>query len=599
MSETSTNSIKGPLLLAAMRQGADRVISERSYLDDINVFPVPDGDTGTNSASTVASILEDRFPGPESESCGEMAANMADAILLGARGNSGAIMTQFFQGMASGLAGHDDCDPSVFASSVETGVQWAYDAVSKPVEGTILTVMKDWSLSLRKNSKESDMKVILAASQKDLRISLESTRERMMELKGVDLVDAGAKGFSLLIEGFSDFLVDGKIASQKPRLKNVLDKAAETAHDVAFDEEKYRFCTECVISGSELSAIKLRKALEKLGDSVVVAGADKKLRLHIHTDDPEGVFNKARQLGEIIQEKVDDMHMQFLHRNRNPKRSVGIVVDSGCDLPKEIMESALIHAVPFRIQFGQEGFIDKITLTLSEFYKRLKTSNVHPTTSQPLAIDFKRAYEVVCKEYDEVISLHVPANLSGTVQAAQNASKSLGKNIEIFDSNSVSIGLGLLARAAAEMANEGKSGSEILEELKKLRASAKVFCILDTMEFLVRGGRVAKIKGVVGKWLKVKPILSVSDDGYLLPAGTVRNQNKVLPKLVELAEKACKGRKSARLAVAHADDLHTAERLKEMIEKNIRAKDLIISEISPAIGVHAGPGAIAIAVIGE
>ena len=589
--------IQGHQFLTAIQEGAQRVIAERKHLDDINIFPVPDGDTGTNLASTMASILPGRVELQHSDGCDKASQVVADTILLGARGNSGAILTQFFQGLADGLKDHKSAGLAEFAKACETGKSWAYDAVAEPVEGTILSVMKDWASSLVHSADEKKtFDAALKIGLDDLAESLYQTKAQMLKLKGSELVDAGAKGFFLLVEGFTEFLLSGKSAkpvSQKKELIAVGDK-----HDVQFDEEKYRYCTECVISGTDLSPKILRENLSELGDSVVVAGSKKTIRIHIHTDNPELVFKKARSSGEIIQEKVDDMRMQFLHRHKKKKRSVGIVVDSGCDLSTELMEECLIHSVPFRVQFGAESFIDKITLSLPSFYERLKSSPDHPTTSQPIAIDFKRAYDVVTKEYDEILSIHVPYNLSGTAQAAENASKDFDSPIEIFDSNSFSVGVGLLARSAAEFADQGDDLSTIISKLKKLRKEAEVYCALDTMEYLVRGGRVTKMKGTVGKLLKLKPILSMTDDGHLRPAGTVRTEKKVLGKLVELISEASKGRHEVRLAIAHADDLERAQSLKKMLEKAVKAKDIIISGISPAIGVHAGPKAIGVAVIG-
>jgi len=589
--------IRGFQFLSAFQEGANRVISERKHLDDINIFPVPDGDTGTNLASTMASILPGRIELGNSANCALSSQTIADTILLGARGNSGAILTQFFQGLAEGLRDLENANLKNFAKACTTGMNWAYDAVAQPVEGTILSVMKAWANSLSHSAdNDSKFEIALENGLVALGSSLEKTKAQMLKLKGSEIVDAGAKGFYLLVEGFTEFLLSGK--SAKPNLQKKVAVDLTTKHDVQFDEEKFRYCTECVISGSDLSPKKLRENLGELGDSVVVAGSKNTIRLHIHTDDPEKVFQKARSLGEIIQEKVDDMRMQFLHRHKKKQRTVGIVVDSGCDLSEELMEKCLLHSVPFRVQFGSSGFIDKITLSLSSFYERLKNSPDHPTTSQPIAIDFKRAYDVVTKEYDEILSIHVPFNLSGTAQAAENAAKNFDSPIEIFDSNSFSVGVGLLARSAAEFADEGDDMSTIVGKLTKLRDEADVYCALDTMEYLVRGGRVSKIKGTFGKLLKLKPILSMTDDGHLKPSGTVRTQKKVLDKLVELIKEACQGRDEVRLAIAHADDIDRAKQLKGMLEKSITAKDIIISGISPAIGVHAGPKAIGVAVIG-
>jgi len=249
--------------------GAKRIFDRQEYLNKINVFPIPDADTGTNMASTLSAIV-DSISNQTSNSINNITTKVADSALLGAQGNSGVIFAQFFYGLSMGIADDVKISTEKFGNAVLTAISSAHDALSHPLEGTIISVIKDWGESVYNNRKTTrDFVELLNNSLKAARISLEETRTKLEIMRKANVVDAGAQGFVDFIEGVIHFISKGKIGElqkyQTPDLK-------EISHpDLSLEEIKYRYCTECLIQGDHINIKDLRQKIEEYGDSVVLA----------------------------------------------------------------------------------------------------------------------------------------------------------------------------------------------------------------------------------------------------------------------------------------------------------------------------------------
>lgn len=275
-----------------------------------------------------------------------------------------------------------------------------------------------------------------------------------------------------------------------------------------------------------------------------------------------------------------------------------IVTDSTADIPFSVRETLNIEVVPLKIHFGDETYLDAVTIQSDEFYQKLSQSKVLPTTSQPSPLDFVEMYKRLLKEGDtEVISIHLSAALSGTYQSASLA-KSLvdeGRKITLVDSKSASYGLGMMVVAAAEAAKEGKSGEEILNLIHELRESSRIYFIVDTLEYLYRGGRIGKASALIGSLLNIKPILTIDDSGEVAPVDKVRGQKKAMGRIVELLQQDFTGGPIEVMA-AHSNSLSAAEELCALVKERFEVSSLSFTNLGPVIGTHVGPGTIAVIV---
>ena len=276
---------------------------------------------------------------------------------------------------------------------------------------------------------------------------------------------------------------------------------------------------------------------------------------------------------------------------------VAIVTDSSPNIPAEIIAENKIHVVPLTVIWGEENFYDGVDISPVEFYKRLDTAKVMPSTSQPSVADFEVLFRSLHEQGYEILAVLISEDLSGTISSATQAKKLLpDAKIEIVNSKSLAMDLGFQVLLAARAAKQGAS----LEECKQLAEDARdrggIIFVLDTLEFLHRGGRIGVSKRFMGTVLNVKPVLTI-EDGKITPLDSVRTQKKALEAIVDMIEERTKGHKNVRLATLHANNPETAQFILDKAAERINPVEQVFSELSPVIGTHAGPGAVGLAYI--
>ncbi|MEA3507524.1 MAG: DegV family protein [Synergistota bacterium] len=293
-------TINGMRLHKGFAAGTHHVLRQQNELNRMNVYPVPDGDTGTNLAATVQSVYEGTSV---TRSVSQTSSSMADAALTGARDNSGLIMAQFLYGFARESEGRDVLDVSHFGNAVSGAVPYAEEALDKPVEGTILTVMREWASEVKSiASRTRDFAMLLPGSLDVARRSLMETPSRLPVLAKAGVVDAGAQDFVNFLEGIVDFLETGD-ARMFSRRGDVFSQ--EQFHEEFLNgDPAYRFCTEALINGKNLDISGIRSDMAPFGDSLIVGGHQQRVRVHIHTDEPDRMFFTIRNRGAIKQQKA-------------------------------------------------------------------------------------------------------------------------------------------------------------------------------------------------------------------------------------------------------------------------------------------------------
>jgi DegV family protein with EDD domain len=268
---------------------------------------------------------------------------------------------------------------------------------------------------------------------------------------------------------------------------------------------------------------------------------------------------------------------------------VRIVTDSTADLTPEQQRAAGITVVPLNVHFGDQVFRDHVDLTTDEFFRRLKASSQLPRTSQPSVGAFEEAYRKLLEGGDEIVSVHLSSKVSGTFNSALMAAQSVGDGkIDVVDSLSTSMALGFMALEAANLARAGRDRQTVAECLRGLVAKARVICVVDTLTYLERGGRIGKARALLGSLLNVKPILQLKD-GEVVPLGRARGRPQALNRLVELLER---DGKVSQLAIMHGAAKTDAEQLRERVASTYPGVDIQLTEIGAVLGTHTGPGVI-------
>ena len=581
--------IDGIRLYRSITAGLRRVVSRQEYLNKINVFPVPDGDTGTNMAYTLTSI-EDGIQNNAYSDIKKMSMKIADSALDGARGNSGAILAQFFVGFADGIKDVKKLNTAEFSQAIAHAKNYSYDALTKPREGTILSVIGGWSESLKTSSKISnDFLSILSTGLIAAQKALDNTPNQLEVLAKAGVLDAGAQGFVDMLSGIQEFIESGSITEAELKIIEELEEVATTTN------EKFRYCTECIILGENIPRRLLQERLMDLGNSIVLAGTKIKAKVHIHSDDPHSVFSLCKEYGSIKGEKTDDMIKQQADAHSSHS-STAIIVDSGCDLPDELIDNMNIHVIPVRLNFGDTHYVDKVSLTSDEFWKELEKNPMHPQTSQPSPGDFRRQYQFLSSHYESAVSIHLPEALSGTYQSALTAARSLSSfPVNILDSFSGSIGTGLIAMRTAEAIIEGKNLDEINIIAKQAIENTQLYVGLNTLDNIVKGGRISPTVKKIANFFKINPYLAFKKEG-LKPVGlSFGNKNKS-EKFRKFVENKIPQNKKVRVGISHAQMNTFVDDWRKDLIRKFGDDNVIITDVGPALGVHAGPKVLCFAI---
>ncbi len=575
----------------ALRAGIHRVLAQQEHLDRINVFPVPDGDTGTNLAITMTAMLGVLKRAPF-DHAGRLLTQVADAALDGARGNSGAILAQFFLGLGD-RAGHlAELSAAEFAEAVAGGASYARDALADPREGTILTVLQDLATELKRlaASGVDDVRALVRRGLERAERSLEATRDQLEVLHRANVVDAGAAGFVTLLEGVSAYLDTGALDESEISFGAIPSEPESAGGEASL---AHRWCTECMVSGEALDHRRLREELAPLGSSLVVAGTRRKVRVHMHVAEPRELFRIAAGHGLVSGEKADDMQRQQQSTLHAARRRIAIVTDSAADIPEEEIERLDIHSVPVRLHFGERSFLDKVTLGPEEFYRLLATSPVHPKTSQPPAGDFRRLFEFLSSHYEAVLSLNLTGAVSGTRQAAESAASRVAahERVTVIDTHNASAGQGLAVMYAAECVAAGLDMTEVLAAVRAMLPMTRTFACLSTLDYAVRGGRVPAIARTVARLLRLTPLLATFPDGRISIGGVLLGRTSLTAKFARFVGRRMVAGRRFRVIVGHGNAPEEGQRLLELLTHGRADIDRAwLVPLGVALGVHGGPG---------
>jgi DegV family protein with EDD domain len=358
-----------------------------------------------------------------------------------------------------------------------------------------------------------------------------------------------------------------------------------------------RYCVEALLSGRNLNLGEVRDLAGALGSSAIVAGGEERARVHLHTDDPERFFSSLMNMGDILQVKADDMLRQH-QAVRDRISDIALVTDSACDLPGEILDRCQIHVIPFSILFGRSHFLDKLTLSPAAFYDMLESRADLPSSSQPGLKMVRDVYAFLSRHYRHVIGIHISGELSGMVGLAAQAADELGAdNIRVFDSRQLTSAQGLIVLRIADALRRGLPFPELAGKIEDWIASARILVDVQTLKYMVRGGRVSALKGALAGALNLKPIISLDDKGKAVGYGRSFSRAGNMKKILRMVERAAREHGVWRYAVVHARNPARAERYAENLTGLLGMEPAFIMPLSPVVGVHNGIGAVGITLL--
>jgi DegV family protein with EDD domain len=557
---------------------------------------VNDGDTGTNLASTIRAVVDSLHPHRSYKVTADL---IAETTLINARGNSGIIFAQFLYGMSTETGNFKTITIKQFAESIKNSVRYIYEAVANPVEGTMLTVIKDWANYIYENRNMiTDFNQLFISSFDVLNKSLIATKSKLAVLTRANVVDAGARGFVFFVEGIIEFITNRN-------LKDLIQLRAETSLFEKIEESipeivDFRYCTEALLKNSPIDYKSLLSILDKYGNSIVIAGSDKIKRLHLHTNNPAELFSELRSKGTLAFQKADDMirQSQVVY---NRKWRIALVTDSTCDLSQDIIDNYQINMLPININFGENHYLDKVTILPEQFYALLKENKDYPKSSQVNEKSFTNLYSHLASHYDSIIAIHLSEKLSGTFNSSQKAaraiSKEFNKPISVINSKNLSGALGLVVLKTAQAIEAGFSHDQVVNMAENWTNHLRIFVSVKSMKYLVRGGRVSAVKGLIARILNINPIVSIDESGKAIVFDKSFNQKANMEKVMSYITKICQEKTIWNYIVLHANNTDAAQWYSERMETLTDKKPVSVVNISPIIGANAGIGAASVALL--
>ncbi|WP_290459547.1 DAK2 domain-containing protein [Romboutsia ilealis] len=446
--------IEGKMLRDMFVSGANNLQNHKDLVDKLNVFPVPDGDTGTNMSLTISYAMKE-LAKVENDSITDIGKSLSKGSLMGARGNSGVILSQIIRGFSKSIEGKEQISTDDLAKAFKNGSDTAYKAVIKPIEGTILTVVREsGEYAIKVSKKEKDLLKFLEMVIAEANESLERTPELLKNLKEAGVVDSGGKGLVLIYEGMYEALKGNPIKA-KDLNDSKVQEVKQAGTSINTEDIKFCYCTEFILESNSISDIEIRDMMLKYGDSLAVVGDEGIIKVHIHTNDPGLVLQDALKYGQLVTIKIENMKLQ--HENT--------LVDDTDEIAQSVEEK-------------EYGFIaTSMGEGLAKIFKDFGVDYIIEggQTMNPSTEDFVKAIDSINAK-----NIFIFPNNSNIIMAANQAKELSDKNIVVIPTKNTPQGFTALVNFNADVSVE-ENEQALMESLTMVKSGQVTFAVRDTV----------------------------------------------------------------------------------------------------------------------
>lgn len=446
--------IEGKMLRDMFVSGANNLQNHKELVDKLNVFPVPDGDTGTNMSLTISYAMKE-LAKVENDSITEIGKSLSKGSLMGARGNSGVILSQIIRGFSKSIEGKEQISTENLAKAFKNGSDTAYKAVIKPIEGTILTVVREsGEYAIKAAKKEKDLLKFLEMVIDEANKSLERTPELLKNLKEAGVVDSGGKGLVLIYEGMYEALKGNPIKAKDLNDSNV-SEVKQAGTSINTEDIKFCYCTEFILESNSISDTEIRDIMLKYGDSLAVVGDEGIIKVHVHTNDPGLVLQDALKHGQLVTIKIENMKLQ--HEN--------ILVGDTDEIAQSVEEK-------------EYGFIaTSMGEGLAKIFKDFGVDYIIEggQTMNPSTEDFMKAIDSINAK-----NIFIFPNNSNIIMAANQAKELSDKNIIVIPTKNTPQGFTALVNFNADASVE-ENEQALMESLTMVKSGQVTFAVRDTV----------------------------------------------------------------------------------------------------------------------
>ena len=446
--------IEGKMLRDMFVSGANNLQNHKDLVDKLNVFPVPDGDTGTNMSLTISYAMKE-LAKVENDNITDIGKSLSKGSLMGARGNSGVILSQIIRGFSKAIEGKENINTEDLAKALKNGSDTAYKAVIKPIEGTILTVVREsGEYAIKAAKKEKDLLKFLEMVIAEANASLERTPELLKNLKEAGVVDSGGKGLVLIYEGMYEALKGNPIKAKDSNSSNV-QEVKQAGTSINTEDIKFCYCTEFILESDSISDTEIRDIMLPYGDSLAVVGDEGIIKVHVHTNEPGLVLQDALKYGQLVTIKIENMKLQ--HENT--------LVENADEIAQSVEEK-------------EYGFIaTSMGDGLAKIFKDFGVDYIIEggQTMNPSTEDFMKAIDTINAK-----NIFIFPNNSNIIMAANQAKELSDKNIIVIPTKNTPQGFTALVNFNAEASVE-ENEEALMESLTMVKSGQVTFAVRDTV----------------------------------------------------------------------------------------------------------------------
>ncbi len=569
-----------------------KIEEHKEEINKINVFPVPDQDTGNNMAKTLSGVKE-AIENRDFKDLDEISEATLDGALTAAQGNAGVIYVGFLAGFLP-ILNKNPVDAKKLAVAFEKGAARARQSIQNPKEGTILDVIDATTQTFKKEAEqEKDLVKIFKTAVEKAKEALLATREKMEIFRRANVVDAGGLAYLMILESHLEALEGEKREEKKEERPS--EKVRRFIQTLS-----YRYEVVSLIKNPRLEEKTIREKLKNLGDSLDIVQIGDKTKIHIHTDSPDEVKKIMREAGQILSLREEDMAKEVVGEESIRKVSIGIVTEEVADLPSKVTERYQIETVPLVVDWPEGE-----KLPGENIYQRMREADrrgmkAFPKTSQASPKSYLGAFRKQLQKFDKVLCLTITSKVSGCYNSACQAKDMLKEEekgrVYILDTLQAAASQALLVLRAIELIQEQREINEVLDELKSLIPKTHLWVILEDPKWLEAGGRASKSQANWVRRMKkinLHPLITIKD-GLVAKGGVIFAKDMaeaLFKKISKESQKARKQGKKIRVIIGQADNLEGIEKLRKML-KEIKAEVPFISLASPVVCAHTGPGTL-------
>ncbi len=581
MQEITQNELKKMILFSC-----ERIERDKEQINKINVFPVPDQDTGNNLAATLKGMKE-QIEDKDFSSIEELSNSVLEGALTGAQGNAGIIYTGFLAGFLPELGKEKTVNAIQLGDAFEKGYERAKDSIQNPREGTILDIVEAFALSFKEESKtEKDIVNVFYKSLEQANIALEDTPNKMELLKKAGVVDAGGLGFLMILETYLDILKEQEDISS-PKIFSFKKETIGPKRFIQIISNRYEVVA--LLRNVEENEKSIKNKLKYLGNCLDIIQIKSRTKIHIHTDSPYEVRDIIKGIGDIENLKIQDMAREVIGEKSIESVSIGIIIDERAGLTAKIIDHYDIEVIPFKITWPEGESLAGNTVC-EKIKEAKKQGLVQKPKIESIPHDFfLEAYKKQLEKFETVLCVVSSSKLSESYKAALKAKTLLNpkdqEKVFIIDSKNISAGQSLLILEAIELIKEHRNIKEIQTRLEKIIPQINVCFVLEEERWW---------KG--NFWSKEKKdyihVLAQVKDGKLTKTGPARSKDfaDILFKRIDhITAKEIKKGGRIRAVIAHGDNQEQAEQLKSSLKKYKRADISFVTITDPVTSINACP----------